>query len=634
MPKVWVDRFNHGNLILRCTYVVFSAFVAALLVTGCLTPVTLKEVQQDAVFRKMQSNAITEDVMSPHTAQVLRVYNMTTEFAADPDQTMRDLRERACSDPDRYLLFSMAELSYLVARGYEDKSAEDALGYFISSARFAYAFLFDDNLGAPPNQFDPRFRLGCELYNHSLARALRLLEGISTAEESDGSVRIDTWDGPLRVRVEMYGFPDEHPSFADLLLSADYEVEGINNHYRSYGLGIPMIGLLEQDADNPNQPPRASYPATAILRFNRLACVDYDQTLDATLELYDPLHINEVDIDGTRSPLESDVTTPLAYALSDPNLRTDAFLGFLRAERADNRTGLFMIDPYESDKIPVVLTHGLVSSPLTWADMLNDLRGDPVLRERYQFWLFQYPTGYPFIYSASVFRKALEDARKRYDPSGDSVAFNNMVLIGHSMGGLLSKLQVQDSGDALWESFSSRPFDELNLSEKDRDLLRSVFFYQSAPYVKRVVFICTPHRGSTLSDRALGSAIARLVAVPKFLLNTTFDVMTLNIDTAGDKITKRDFTSVKNLSPNNRFIQATEVMPIHDGVHYHTIFGNIRKGDEKDGSDGVVAYTSSHLDGAESAYGVSCGHSAHCHPLGILEVRRILTEHLKLVDGR
>lgn len=603
-------------------------------VTGCLTPVTLKEVQPDAVFRKMQSNAITEDVMSAHTAQVLRVYNLTSEFVTDPDQTMRDLRERACSEPDRYLLFSMAELSYLVARGHEDKSAKDALGYFISSARFAYAFLFDNNLGAAPNQYDPRFRLGCELYNHSLARALRLLEGVSTAEESDGSVRIDTWDGPLRVRVEMYGFPMERPSFSDLLLSADYEVEGINNHYRSYGLGIPMIGLLDQDANNPNQPPRASYPATALLRFDRLACVNYDQPLDATLELYDPLHIDQVDIDGTRSPLESDVTTPLAYVLSDPDLRTDAFLGFLRAERADNRTGLYMIDPYESNKIPVVLTHGLVSSPLTWADMLNDLRGDPVLRERYQFWFFQYPTGYPFIYSASLFRAALEDARKRYDPNGDSVAFNNMVLIGHSMGGLLSKLQVQDSGDAIWNAFSSRPFADLRLSDEDRELLRSVFFYQSSPYVKRVVFICTPHRGSTLSDRALGSVISRLVAVPKFLLNTTFDAMTLNIETAGDKITKRDFTSVKNLSPNNRFIRATENMPIHEGVPYNTIFGNIRKGDETEGSDGVVAYSSSHLEGAESDYGVSSGHSAHCHPLAILEVRRILTEHLKAVDAR
>lgn len=615
-------------------YPILALFLSVAFVTGCLTPVTLKEVQPDAVFRKMQSNAITEDVMSAHTAQVLRVYNLTSEFVTDPDQTMRDLRERACSEPDRYLLFSMAELSYLVARGHEDKSAKDALGYFISSARFAYAFLFDNNLGAAPNQYDPRFRLGCELYNHSLARALRLLEGVSTAEESDGSVRIDTWDGPLRVRVEMYGFPMERPSFSDLLLSADYEVEGINNHYRSYGLGIPMIGLLDQDANNPNQPPRASYPATALLRFDRLACVNYDQPLDATLELYDPLHIDQVDIDGTRSPLESDVTTPLAYVLSDPDLRTDAFLGFLRAERADNRTGLYMIDPYESNKIPVVLTHGLVSSPLTWADMLNDLRGDPVLRERYQFWFFQYPTGYPFIYSASLFRAALEDARKRYDPNGDSVAFNNMVLIGHSMGGLLSKLQVQDSGDAIWNAFSSRPFADLRLSDEDRELLRSVFFYQSSPYVKRVVFICTPHRGSTLSDRALGSVISRLVAVPKFLLNTTFDAMTLNIETAGDKITKRDFTSVKNLSPNNRFIRATENMPIHEGVPYNTIFGNIRKGDETEGSDGVVAYSSSHLEGAESDYGVSSGHSAHCHPLAILEVRRILTEHLKAVDAR
>jgi pimeloyl-ACP methyl ester carboxylesterase len=581
----------------------------------------------------MQSNAITADTMSPHTAQVLRLYNLTKQFETNPDQTMRDLRERACSEPDRYLLFSMAELSYLVAMGYEHKSPTDAIGYFISSARFAYAFLFDSNLGDRPNIYDPRFRLGCELYNHSLARALRLFEADPPAEEANGAMLIETWDGALRMRVAMHGFPEGYADFSKLILAADYEVKGINNQYRTYGLGIPLIAVARTNLDNPNQPPRASSPATAVLRFNRLACVDYDKTLEASLDLYDPLHIADVEIDGTHAPLESDVTTPLGYVLSDPDLRTDAFLGFLLAERADNHTGLYMIEPYDPNKIPVVLVHGLVSSPLTWAEMLNDLRGDPLLRERYQFWFFQYPTGYPFIYSASLFRQSLDEARAKYDPKGDSAPFNNMVLIGHSMGGLLSKLMVQDSRDALWEAFSRKPFDELKISDSDKALLQRVFFFGPEPFVKRTIFIATPHRGSSLSDRAIASAISRLIAVPKFLLSTTFDVMTLDLDTPGDKIKKHDFTSVKNLSPGNRFIRATQKIPIAAAVPYHSIIGNTRGGAKEDGSDGVVPYWSSHLDGAASELVVPSGHSAHYHPLAIQEVRRILTEHLGTVGA-
>ncbi len=185
----------HGQRVLT----VFTAL--AILLSGCLTPVKLKEVQPDAAFRQMQSNAITTDTMSAHTAQVLRLYNLTEQFATDPGKTMRDLRERACASPDRYLLFSMGELSYITARTYEEKDPEQAIGYFISAARFAYAFLFDENLGERPNVYDPRFRLGCELYNHSLARSLRLFEETPPQEVEEDVLQIDTWDGALRMQV-------------------------------------------------------------------------------------------------------------------------------------------------------------------------------------------------------------------------------------------------------------------------------------------------------------------------------------------------------------------------------------------------------------------------------------------------
>ena len=132
--------------------------------------------------------------------------------------------------------------------------------------------------------------------------------------------------------------------------------------------------------------------------------------------------------------------------------------------------------------------------------MLNELRADPRIRRRFQFWMFLYPTGLPIPRSAAYLREQLALVRKHVDPLGRHDTQRRMVVIGHSMGGLISKAIVQASGDRLWNSLHPDSFADINASDEVRNHLRNVFFYEPDPHVARVIFIAAPHGGSPVAS--------------------------------------------------------------------------------------------------------------------------------------
>jgi pimeloyl-ACP methyl ester carboxylesterase len=185
------------------------------------------------------------------------------------------------------------------------------------------------------------------------------------------------------------------------------------------------------------------------------------QRLHATMELRVGFQVATVEIGGRTVPLELESTSFLAYMLADSPIWERELKGFLLGDltRADTRlVGLY---PYRRGRIPVVLVHGTASSAGRWADLLNDLLNDPRIFRRYQFWFFSYDTGNPIAYSASLLRQSLTDAIERFDPAGEDPALRQMVLIGHSQGGLLVKMTVVETGDRLWNNVSNVPLDEL-----------------------------------------------------------------------------------------------------------------------------------------------------------------------------
>src|SRR5512146_262663 len=187
---------------------------------------------------------------------------------------------------------------------------------------------------------------------------------------------------------------------------------------------------------------------------------------------------------------------------------------------------LVALEPYRPGRFPVVFVHGTASSPGRWADMINDLLNSPRIRARYQFWFFSYNTGNPMLYSGMLFRQELVKAIERIDPEHHDPALQHMVVIGHSQGGLLTKMTAVAPGKRLWNAFSKKPLDQMDLAEEDKALLRQAFFIQLVPSVRRVVFIATPHRGSFKALTWIGEFLAKLVHLPGTMVTAMADLAT------------------------------------------------------------------------------------------------------------
>ena len=247
-----------------------------------------------------------------------------------------------------------------------------------------------------------------------------------------------------------------------------------------------------------------------------------------TLTFYDTLVDEVITIENRPVPLEADYSTPLGILLSKIREPDIGLGGMLNPGRYAGRVGISMLEPYREDKIPVVMVHGLLSWPVTWMQMFNDLRGDPDIRKNYQFWFFFYPTGLPIMYSASLLRQDLLEMQATFDPGGTHPAFEEMVVICHSLGGLLSRLMVQDSGTAYYDSVFKVPFEELAIAAEEKETIRKIVFFDTMPSIKRVVFIATPHRGSPLADSFIARLGSGFVSLPS-------DVTDLGDAIAADK---------------------------------------------------------------------------------------------------
>jgi hypothetical protein len=414
---------------------------------------------------------------------------------ADGTSAQETLRDRP-DDPD--LTLTNAVASFETARGREVWSRDEAVRLYLDSMRFAYESMFsqraqDGELGRNPHETEAR-----KFYNMSLERFLRL----SAVHRflPDESWRSHLAELGIQVAIRRGTDVWSPERFDELRFTGEFVVNGMDHYYGSDGLGVPLFAVRRPtpaELESRQGPDRylpfwEVYPVTAVLRFDRGSVAPPL----AILELHDTLRFTQISLEGRPTKLAADLTTPTAYHFARGRLEKYEKVSLFRPEKLSREAGLHMLHPYECGKIPVVMIHGLASSPKAWGRVVNELRGDAALRARYQFWMYMYPTGSPFILSAAEFRKTLIEVRQAIDPDGTDSAYDQMVLIGHSMGGLLTRLAVTDSRDELWRLNSSRPFDTIIAAPEHRDLLGRIFIFKPLPFVKRAVFIATPHSGS------------------------------------------------------------------------------------------------------------------------------------------
>jgi len=446
----------------------------------------------------------------------------------------------------------------------------------------------------------------------------------------------------------------------DFVPAADLEVRGLRNRYRQAGIGAPFLAKLitQEGVELPLTSARVStvlrVPVTVFVRYDDLSSGLRAGEFRGRIEIYTESRTTEIEVGNQRVPLEYETSAALAYSLDNSELWEFEFAGFRSGDAlpVNITDGLVMLQPYRPGKIPIVLVHGTASSPARWAEMLNEYQSDPILRDSYQFWIFMYTTGNPVLYSASLLRESLQKTLAEVDPDDRDPALRRMVVVGHSQGGLLAKLQVIPSDTRFWDNISSTPFEKIEVRPQTRKMLRKALFFEPQEFIERVVFISTPHRGSFLAGNWLGRIASSLVNAPTELVGVGLDLARAGVSVPGEAVDRagsifglfrgdqdadlqrelaRLPSSVDNMDPDHRFIRNLQSIPVAPDVHAHSIIP-VRGSSPPEGqNDGVVEYSSAHIEEAESEYVVyGSSHSTQSHPETIQELRRILLKHLEI----
>lgn len=425
--------------------------------------------------------------------------------------------------------------------------------------------------------------------------------------------------------------------FDQLIPAVPHKDRQLTRQVLREGVGVSYVAVWKQTPERQKSHPFLSesgymHPVTVTLELG----VTRGGVQQARLRVHDIRVETTVTLNKRSHPLAADFSAVSEHILSaaEQQKGMPGLAALRNSQKYLDKLGLISLEPPSPDRIPVIFVHGLMSRPLTWHNAFNELGADPEIRKKYQLFFFRYPSGVPVIYSSAKFRQQLSLLQQELHRVGNYSAESNMVLIGHSMGGLVSKLQVQSSGDRLWvDLFGAKPAD-LGLSKEEYDNFKQYLEFNPNPNVSRVIFVCTPHRGSKLAQGFVGAVGRRLISLPSNILGATFDLLQgqeIRNPILRQMLAKGMPTSLDNLSPESTFVQQSIQIPLKPDLHIHSIIGN------KDGrqltdpkcSDGVVPYVSAHLDGVESELIVKSGHGAHETEEGIAEMRRILLLHLR-----
>lgn len=473
------------------------------------------------------------------------------------------------------------------------------------------------NAQMSPDTAAPKARA---IYNCASAELTTLLR------EADGG---RLWNRPLVLteggtHYQLHFAPRKHKGdwspayFTDFKLSRKINCKRLHHRFQENGLGGTLVGIhktptpfLGQHA--PFEPkPGLVAPVTATLDFHGS---------DAALTLSDPATAKTVRLQGRDQPLAADFSAPIAFHPAGNEL-WQGLMGLMQVEKYMRHAGLYMIEPYDPNRIPVILVHGLISTPQMWVNVINELEADPQLRGRYQFWVYGYPTGNPPAYSALLCREELKKIEKLHPmPHG-------CIMVGHSMGGLVSRMQATTTGRVLWDANFGAKADRIYARLPASNPIKQALIFQADPHVKKVVFICAPHRGSEMALGSIGALGRKLITLPtSFVVTLQQSIMDVLQMPDGKMLIPN---SITGLSPKSPTLIAMDKLPIN--APYYSIIGDRGRGDTPNSSDGVVPYWSSHLANARTERIVPGPHGSYDRPETIETLKQILGEHLKTIQ--
>ncbi|WP_321911102.1 alpha/beta fold hydrolase [Paraburkholderia sp. J11-2] len=662
-----------------------SVILVAALLSGCAM-VRVNSLGPQQYFAMRRGDILSTGQLSTATQATLRVAALDESACRSAPQACIDTIATVGGLNTDQRLASLAELSLQMALAQTPPAGNpwgDAqFDSWLKTARYAYAFLFLGQRTAGERAFEDRQTQVRDYYNYAvqeLAGAL-FLRGAHETNNSNRDPKkqfIAGWT--LRIDLREVRLPEGVRELSEVIPAAGLSFAGLRNTYRRDGLGAELVAVTQPAAPDPasetnnsdensaknsttssaptaegngnsnaaatiwlapgarpfNEMPSPS--VTALLSFGDGTLEQVLDSHDVVFSAYDPYRVESVELNGQTVPLAANFSAGYGIWLARSGFARQSLRSLLGRTRGIDRPRIYMMQPFDPDRRIVLMLHGLASSPEAWVNVANDIQGDETLREHFQVWQVYYPTNVPILVNLARIRQAVQLTLAHFDPAGVLPASNGMVLIGHSMGGVLARLLVSSSDDVLWVTVQNNYLPEgIDIVREDERLNRLLRF-TPMPQVERAIFIATPHRGTPFASNRLSRWVANLVRLPLALLKELDEMLqsATNADSthrAGETIAVPN--SIEQLRDTNPIIQSTSRLLISPNVCFHSIIARRREtGPLEDSDDGVVPYRSAHLDGALSEKVIVSGHSVQETPEAIFEIRRILHEDIEVFDN-
>ncbi|WP_370680357.1 esterase/lipase family protein [Comamonas sp. GB3 AK4-5] len=624
------------------------------LLTGC-AGVKVSSIQPSDYLAQRRADVLTSGQLSPATRESLRVMGSESKPCLADASACRDQLRSSAGLTDEQRLSALSELWAKQAMDQERETPGSAIAAWLESARYAWAYLFFTERSPSERAFEDRQTQVRDYYNYAAQQAVTGLfkhrdelsvELPTDLDELHGDrIRWQQW----QLTVELSGLrqPAHRVLPQELVAAASLTFSGLRNIYRRDGFGAELVAVFPPPPEAAGPDPRwgrmqgppyqeALFPAiTALLQFEGSNLAQVLATQALSVRLMDPYRQSEVKLAGNRVPLAGNFTSGYGLWLARSGFSTQAVRSLLGMGNGIVQPQIYLMQPYDPDRRVVVMLHGLASSPEAWINVANEVLGDELLRSNYQIWQVYYPTNAPLALNHHAIREALTETLQHFDPDGKAPASHHLTLVGHSMGGVLSRLMVSSTQGQLLNAMTTELELELSASAK-RQLeghLSEYLEFEPFPQVDSAIFIAAPHRGTGFASNRLARWVANLITLPISMVEQFTDVARAVANAAprtGKQGLLRIPNGIDNLSDKDPFVRAAAELPISSKVRYHSIIGiDNPKLPLEESSDSIVPYSSAHLAGAASERIVPSGHSVQEQPQSIVEIRRILRSQLQ-----
>ena len=621
-----------------------------LMLSGC-AGVKVSALETRDYISLRRGDVLSTGQLSSSVGTALQVVGIgQDECKAAAAVCLRTLGEsKALGDEQRLSVLAelwLQEALRLDRSAQTDAQTDAMLDAYLESARHAYAYLFMTERTVGQRALDDRQTQVRDYYNFSVQKALtglfaRYQGNPPQAGEGQGNFVLHSGRWQIQGTVGDVRLAGGRDLPEALIPAASLSFKGLRNQYRRDGLGAELVAMTDRRVVRKDSAELAwsetPFPAvTAVASFPGATLDEVLSTQRVHIVGYDPFRQDSITMAGREIPLAASFTSGYGLWLARSGFASQSLLTLVGKGEVLEKPHVYLMQPYDPNRRIIIMLHGLASSPEAWINVANEVLGDEALRQNYQIWQVYYPTNAPLAFNNKAIRTALEQTLEHFDPSGTAQASRDMVLVGHSMGGVLSRLMLSSSGDRLWDALlETYPLQGRRLERVQKEVGPYVRF-EPLPDVSRAIFVAAPHRGTPFAENRISRWAAGLVKLPVSVLGRITDVAQLLVvpGSANAEALTRPLNSIDNLSGNDPFVRLSADLPISPAVRYHSIIGNYTPAlSLLDSSDGVVPYSSSHLAGAESEIVIPFGHSVQETPEAIMEIRRILHVHLQQADG-